>query len=143
MTQATPNCAQNSTPPANGLPCLGVPAVTEAREGPNEPYWLASHALAALREGWNVYDSNGSANGDWQVQCLDDPALASKELGFSVPILKYDDKAWRLVYEGTEPHHVAARTFLQAHNPKEWASIKKVGDALYGCGQLGNETPKN
>lgn len=97
----------------------------------DEPLWSENHALAASREGWGVFDSTGSANGNWQVQRQDDPEMEAAETGFSVPALQSDEQAWRLVYQGTEQHHLAACAFLIAHNPKEWASIKKVGDALY------------
>lgn len=46
-----------------------------------------------------------------------------------------DGHAWQLVYEGIEAHLIAARAFLIAHSPKEWASIRKVGDALYSRGE--------
>lgn len=102
-----------------------------AGEVADAPLWSENHTLAASREGWGLFDSTGSANGNWQVQRLDDPEVESAGIGFAVPALQSDEQAWRLVYEGTEQHHRAARAFLIAHNPKEWASIKKVGDALY------------
>lgn len=109
---------------ASWLTALYIPATSTA-------VWSADNSRAARLEGWDLNDSAGSANGDWQVQCLDDPVQAAAELGSHVPTLKFDDRAWRLVYEGNQPHHIAARAFLETHSPKELASINKVGDALY------------
>lgn len=118
--------------PASATP-VGSPLKRACRAGgvADAPIWNEDHTLAASREGWGLFDSTGSANGDWQVQRLDDPEAEAAGIGFAVPALQSDEQAWRVVYEGAEQHHRAARAFLIAHNPKEWASIKKVGDALY------------
>ena len=98
--------------------------------GPSEPYWLPEHSEAATREGWNMFETQGSKNGPWQVQAFDDPTEAADACGLEIPRLRGDEDAWRLVFSGTEQHHIAARAFLQAHNPIELASIEKVGVAL-------------
>lgn len=103
----------------------------EAKTVANAPEWTAAFSRSACLEGWDLYATAGSANGDWQIQCVDDPKQASAELGEVVPALGSDEMAWRLVYEGTESHHIAALEFLEIHNPKEWGAIRKVGDALY------------
>lgn len=107
-----------------------APTIIEAKATPCMPVWTAADSHSARLEGWDVFKSTGSLNGDWQVQCLDDPGQASVELGVVVPTIVTDEGAWRLVYEGIQPHHTAARVFLQTHNPKEWAAIEKVCVAL-------------
>lgn len=107
---------------------LSVPAAPSP--APDSPKWVADHAFAAAQEGWGLFETPDSANGPWQAQAFDDPAAATEQFGVTVPKLAGDDLVWRLVFNGQEPHHAAARAFLAAHNPIEWASIEKVGVAL-------------
>jgi hypothetical protein len=73
--------------------------------------WLLFYEEAAHAEGWSIWNTYGSDNGVLQVQGLDaklgDPDWIS------------DAQALKLVREGTEPHHVAARALLAKFNPKE------------------------
>lgn len=97
---------------------------------PDTPQWGAADALAAAKEGWGLFETPDSANGPWQAQAFDDPAAATAQFGVTVPKLADDNVAWRLVFHGKAGHHAAARAFLAAHNPMEWASIEKAGIAL-------------
>ncbi|HBP1602286.1 TPA: hypothetical protein L5U90_003390 [Pseudomonas aeruginosa] len=97
---------------------------------PESPQWELDHATSAAREGWGIFATPDSAYGPWQVQAFDDVAAATAQFGFTVPKLPVDDIVWRLVFHGKAAHHAAARVFLAAHNPIEWASIEKVGSAL-------------
>lgn len=97
---------------------------------PESPQWEVDHATAAAREGWGIFATPESANGPWQVQAFDDTAAATAQFRVTVPKLPGDDFVWRLVFHGRAAHHAAARVFLAAHNPIEWASIEKVGSAL-------------
>ena len=84
-----------------------------------EPGWSDANSAAANGEGWNLFFCLGSENGPWQLQrldCADDVPGA--------PQLDSDDVAWRVVREGTVPHHAAALAFLKAHNPIEYALVK-------------------
>lgn len=108
----------------------GVIAPIHPSPAPDTPQWGAAEALAAAKEGWGLFETPDSANGPWQAQAFDDPAAATAQFGVTVPKLADDNLAWRLVYHGKAGHHAAARAFLAAHNPMEWASIEKVGVAL-------------
>ena len=86
--------------------------------------WPSEHSDKAVREGWDIWDSEGSENGRWQVQRIDDPeAFAEATGGFTPPKLASDDEAFFIVANGTEPHHSAARDFLRDHNPKEYQAV--------------------
>ncbi len=86
------------------------------------PVWSDAHAAAAVIEGWNILGCSGSANGPWQIQRLDD---ASDIPG--APQLEADEDAWRLVLSGGKEHHGAALSFIEAHNPLEYAAIMAFG----------------
>jgi hypothetical protein len=79
--------------------------------------WTAQNDSAASKEGWNIFETTGSSSEKWQVQRIDFPE--DRE-----PLANESD-AWELVYSGTDAHHVAARAFIQHHNPEEWAEIVK------------------
>lgn len=85
------------------------------------PAWSDAHCDAAIKEGWDIFDCGDSDGGPWQLQHLDD---ASAIPGSAQ--LHSDQQAWLIVARGYAPHHVAARAFLQAHNPKEWQSIREA-----------------
>jgi hypothetical protein len=90
------------------------------------PPWTEAHSSAAIAEGWEIFDCDGSSNGRWQVDMLDDPAeWAQINGGVLPPRLDDDQHAWALVANGTLPHHLAARAFLQAHNPPEYELVMK------------------
>jgi len=73
--------------------------------------WLIDHDAAAVAEGWSIWNSYGSAHGPLQVQSLDSHAGQVDAID--------DAQALKLVREGKEPHHVAARALLAKFNPKE------------------------
>lgn len=82
--------------------------------------WLDQHAAAASMEGWDVFSCTGGSYGDWQVQHFDGDGPP----GFAQ--LNDDVEAWRIVLQGREAHHVAARAFIRKANPIEfrmWAEL--------------------
>lgn len=87
------------------------------------PAWSPAHDAAAAREGWNIWDSAGSANGRWQVQRIDDADAFEQATGFAPVQLKSDDQAFHIVANGTAEHHAAARAFLKAHNAVEYDAV--------------------
>lgn len=84
--------------------------------------WLDVHGQAAMMEGWSVFECSGSANGQWQIQRLDD---ASDVPGAQQ--LERDEDAWSLVLQGKGEHHAAALRFLKNINPMEHDAIAEFG----------------
>lgn len=82
------------------------------------PPWSAAHARAALTEGWNIFESEGSAYGPWQIQRLDwaEETPGAKQL-------EDDESAWNIVLTGTAAHHAAALAFIRAHNPMDYETM--------------------
>lgn len=78
--------------------------------------WMREHATAARAEGWALNASDGSDNGPWQIQRIDDPAQTPVHLA-------NDRAAWAIVMNGTRAHHMAARDFVQHANPAEWRAM--------------------
>lgn len=97
--------------------------MTDKTESPFE----ANHELkkAAIKEGWDIFECFGSANGDWQIQRLDTPEDAEEFVG-EVPPKISDREAWSKVMNGTDEHHVTAREFIQTANPMEYEAMKSV-----------------
>lgn len=85
------------------------------------PAWSNKNCEEAQREGWDIFSTCGSDGGPWQIQRFDD---ASEVPG--APQLKSDDAAWAIVLKGSKPHHEAARLFIRAHNPREWAAFNPM-----------------
>ncbi|MEY9247612.1 hypothetical protein [Bradyrhizobium elkanii] len=69
----------------------------------------------AFDQGWGIFDCDGSENGPWQLQKLDESDR-----------LRNDLEAWRLVVDyanaGSE-YHKKALQFLADHNPIEHRCI--------------------
>jgi len=70
------------------------------------------HSPEARVEGWDIFYTNGSVHGLWQIQRLDEDA-----------ILNNDTEAWEIVANGTEPHHISAREFIAANNTAEYSRL--------------------
>lgn len=79
--------------------------------------------LAAKREGWAIFDCDGSENGPFQICKLDDPEACEGGPGFLPRTLASDEEAWLIVRTGTGEHHSHARNFIAEHNPQEWEAI--------------------
>lgn len=77
--------------------------------------WEATHAGAALAEGWSIFFCDGGDN-QWQVQRIDDPNETAE-------YLNDDEVAWLIVANGTGAHHLATLEFLRAHCPLEYDLI--------------------
>lgn len=95
-----------------------VSALRIERRGP--PCLTDQQREAARREGWDVFDREGSDNGRWQVCRLDD-ATAYKPPGCTQ--LMSDSEAWSLVMHGGGEHHTVAREFIKHNNPAEWRTM--------------------
>jgi hypothetical protein len=101
-----------------GLQSETAPAAGSGHQcDPNtmDPPWSDFHCAQAQMQGWDIFETQGSDGGPWQLQRLDD---ASEIKGATQ--LETDAAAWQHVLEGTAPVHEAARRFLQVHNPKEY-----------------------
>ena len=70
------------------------------------------YSREARKEGWDIFYTNGSPHGLWQIQRLD-----------GEDILNNDTEAWEIVANGTEPHHIAAREFISTHNSAEYSRL--------------------
>jgi len=66
----------------------------------------------ASQEGWDLFYSLKSADGEWQVQCLDEKGILPDDLA-----------AWEIVRDGNLPHHRWVKSFLMQENPKEYQRI--------------------
>lgn len=91
------------------MPDLTYPLKTLVGDDPQH-VWPDRLALAATREGWNIWLCSGSSYGAWQICKIDCPDPMDD--GFLPPELKSDDEAVRLVAQGEEEHHEAAREFI-------------------------------
>ncbi len=81
------------------------------------------HGAAACAEGWCISDCGGDV---YQLQRLDDVRDIPRSTGEPLPPQLADDgKAWRIVLEGQQPHHIAARGFLAEHARQEYDAIVK------------------
>jgi hypothetical protein len=78
----------------------------------NDFGWTETDSLSANLEGWGLFYSEGSADGLWQIQAIDERG-----------ILKDDLEAWEIVREGNLPHHQKVLAFLKAANPKEYDKV--------------------
>ncbi|UOL47958.1 hypothetical protein vBPaerPsCh_127 [Pseudomonas phage vB_Paer_PsCh] len=99
----------------------------------NAPVWTTELEKASAAEGWSVFDTEGSDNGPYQIQRIDDPEAYEEATGELPPRLESDVAAWLLVFNGKGLHHAAAKEFIAHHNPKEWAAIVEYcqqGDVL-------------
>ena len=88
------------------------------------PAWMPAHSVAALKEGWEIFECSGSSYGPWQIQRLDD----ASDCPGSVQ-LDSDDDAWRLVLSGGQVHHRAALDFIKAHNAIEYEKLMVFADS--------------
>lgn len=98
-----------------------IARITVAWE-PGWPHpWTRGDSAASSAEGWDLFDSSGSANGPWQVQSFDD-----QDDGIN------DDEAMRRVRVGAlaDPHGVHARVLaiLAVANPAEHECIVRDVD---------------
>jgi hypothetical protein len=80
--------------------------------------WTLADSLAAIAEGWDVFDCDGSANGRFQICKRDD-----------MEIFEDDTDAW--VHIGTRATegsrlHMRALTFVMQHNPVEYTAISNT-----------------
>jgi hypothetical protein len=85
----------------------------------NLPGWTNSDAVASGRQGWGIFDCDGSENGRFQL-CKRDEA----------DILDSDAGAWMFVARQArldDALAVADLAFLAEHNPGERATIRRVG----------------
>jgi hypothetical protein len=82
--------------------------------------WSKEDQKAAFMEGWLISESGDAVDDQYQIQRVDDPEAWEQFDGVPCAVLSDDADAWELVLSGDKPHHVKARTFIQANSPKEW-----------------------
>jgi hypothetical protein len=74
--------------------------------------WSKIDSELAQKEGWDLYHTNGSLDGDRQIQANDDAG-----------ILEDDNQAWGIVNKGTESHHFKAKEILKRDNINEYYRV--------------------
>ena len=79
--------------------------------------WTKENSKSAIIEGWDLYHTEGSVDGDRQVQRNDEQHL-----------LEDDHQAWVIVNKGVEPHHLKAKQILKRENLKEY---KRIENSIY------------
>lgn len=87
--------------------------------------WTGADSEQALGEGWDIFDSEGSDNGPWTIQRLDDP-YHLPYLGFTKPVFGSDPDAWIHVValaRGGSPLHQKALAFIRENNSLEAEAI--------------------
>jgi hypothetical protein len=85
----------------------------------------SEHRAAARAEGWDIFECCGSMYGRYQICKMDEPDDGELELAD-------DEEAWRIVFEGTKPHHRAARNYIQHHCPDEWVAFCHHAKSIVG-----------
>jgi hypothetical protein len=89
-----------------------------------KPEWSAAHKLSANTEGWDIFDAGGE---EYRLCRIDDPEqwMEDKDVP-AVGTLSDDADAWKIVFTGTQTHHVAALAFMKYHNPEEVAQMESI-----------------
>ncbi len=88
--------------------------------------WTPADELAAMPEGWGIFDCDGSENGPWQIQKFDDPDDLAERITATVGRLwKEDNEAWMHVWSVESALHRKAIAFIRAMNPQEWEAIER------------------
>lgn len=75
--------------------------------------WTKFDSDSSQEEGWDIFYCEGSADGLWQIQRIDEPA-----------ILDSDERAWELVGSQTTEIQKKALSFVLEKNPKEFKRIQ-------------------
>ena len=102
---------------------------------PVGPFWTSDDRSAALSEGWDIFDCQGSASGPWQLQSFDDPEdveTAPRPYPF-----QSDLDAWKHVRSRAaqgSPLHERALAFLAEHNLPEYRAIFETPSAPAAAG---------
>lgn len=77
----------------------------KAEDDPDPKLWPRECQQAAQKEGWDIFDADGSADGRWQLQAITCPEDGSK------PIFQTDEKAAAhvkdMAVKGSELHRRA------------------------------------
>jgi hypothetical protein len=82
--------------------------------------------LAANREGWDLFDSEGSENGPLQLCKIDDPETWADDREVIIErTWDEDNQAWVYVWTNPSDLHTKALAVLKAENPIEYAAIEK------------------
>ena len=74
--------------------------------------WTRKDSELATKEGWDLYDSQGSVDGDLQIQRNDEQGLLNEDLD-----------AWRIVKPQKLQHHKKAMEILKVRNIDEYNRI--------------------
>lgn len=106
----------------------------EGRFSPSDPafphhpeaQWTKGDSWAALNEGWDIFECDGSANGPYQICVLEEPYLI-EELGYEDKKFPSDNEVWvrvRNLASAGSPLHLKALQFVRTENPKEYEAIQ-------------------
>lgn len=91
--------------------------------------WTTEDSAAAITEGWEIFECDGSDNGPFQICKLDAPEAWAGVCGVDTvpPALEDDTDAWVLVRDTESALHTKALAFLAQENPKEYEAIQRWG----------------
>lgn len=82
--------------------------------------WTPADRAAAERECWDIFECQGSAYADWQIQVIDSP----EELAvLPARVLHDDHEAWALVGGTDTALHRKALAILRNMDPGEYAGM--------------------
>lgn len=97
--------------------------------------WTIEDSDAAIAQGWCVFYSKGSVDGDWQIQRIDEPEEGGKHF-------PHDQAAWEFVYiqflVGSKLANKALM-FISENCMEEFQRIKKHCESSF-AGTLYNPT---
>jgi hypothetical protein len=95
-----------------------------APDGTAAPEWAAADGDAAGREGWDIFQCDGSGGGMWQIQRIDD--LGEVNADAAARLLADDEDAWMRVWSVPSELHARALAFIRVMNPAEWEAITEL-----------------
>jgi hypothetical protein len=104
-------------------------------------WWTAEDRAAADREGWDIFQCDGSGGGLWQIQKFDDvdDELAPVIIENVGRLWETDTEAWLHIWTVPSDLHARALAFIRALNPLEWDAITEA--ALEQAAPAANTLP--
>jgi hypothetical protein len=90
--------------------------------------WTDQDRAAAEREGWDIFQCDGSGGGLWQIQKFDDPddEVADVITATVGRLWETDEEAWLHIWTVPSDLHARALAFIRALNPLEWDAITET-----------------
>ena len=89
--------------------------------------WTTEDRRAAIREGWDLFESDASENGPLQLCKIDDRAAHQDCWGLTIEQVSWteDNEAWVWVMRNPSDLHAKALAVLAQENPIELAAIER------------------